>query len=289
MDKKKESNDYIYEWIKEVCKQIPLFFINEESIKKHLDAFITWDDYEWFNIALILYQRPDATIVNSKSNWEDLIKKDFFVKKGEKGIRVIIPTLDKKKIKWKSQIIWDISQCQDCLEFGTVSKLRIVVEEIFSQDIYESLNEKTELIDYLVNKSMAYIHKTLSHKSEVVNWIHNCIIYILSHYLPINANVNLILDCELSEKEYIYLYCGLKNVAGYLNVHLINYYAEKSSKEKEIAEIEYARKIWNMTIHERIESAKLLILKKNKVVSTVDDQENFDFDEPTGEERRVIQ
>jgi len=73
----------INSWLKEIYNQIPHFFV-DEIIKKHLDAFVTWNDFEWFNIALILYQRPDATFVNSLDSWNAILQKNFYVKKGEK-------------------------------------------------------------------------------------------------------------------------------------------------------------------------------------------------------------
>lgn len=279
----------IYGWIDEVCKEIPLFFNDEKCIKTHLDAFATWSEYEWFNIALILYQRPSATIINSKKNWEELLNKEFFIKKGDKGLRVIIPLIEENQIKWKQGVVWDIEQCQERIEVGIVSKLKICIEEIFSRNIYESINEKDGLIDFLLEKSMNHIHKSIK-CNEISSYIRSCIIYLLSHYLPLsNVKYCLNLKGDFTNNQYVYLYSGIKTVVNYLDQYIFDYYETLTSREKEKAEIEYAKRIWNMTIHERIENAQIVIKEKAQSVVSNDASENYDLEEPTGNERRVVQ
>lgn len=279
----------IYGWIDEVCKEIPHFFNNEKCIKTHLDAFVTWSEYEWFNIALILYQRPTATIINSKKNWEELLNKEFFIKKGDKGLRVIIPLIEENHIKWKQGVVWDIEQCQERIEVGIASKLKICIEEIFSRNIYESINDKDGLIDFLLEKSMNHIHKSIK-CNETSSYIRNCIIYLLSHYLPLrNVKYCLDLKSDFTNNQYVYLYSGMKTVVNYLDQYIFEYYETLTAREKEKAEIEYAKRIWNMTIHERIENAQIVIKEKTQSLVSNDASENYDLEEPTGNERRVVQ
>lgn len=281
------KKEQIYEWSQEICERIPGFFESDECIKKHLDAFVTWYDKEWFNIALILYQKPDATIVNSKQSWQEITDKDFYIKMGEKGIRVIVPYIGQKEFNWKSAIVWDIDQCQDKLEVGIVSKLRICVEEIFSRDLWESITDSEELINYIMKKSRHYIHKSLLRSDKATAYIKKCIRYILSSYIPIEPDDTSLSLKHIKDKSAIHLYCSLKAIMSNLDCFLIDYYTEKNCRAKERAEIEYARKIWNMTIHERIENARRIVVEINRK-NTPCSNENYDFEEPTGKERRIF-
>ncbi|MBQ8666900.1 MAG: hypothetical protein IJ526_08560 [Lachnospiraceae bacterium] len=65
-----------------------------ENYKAYLDFCAKLPRYSVNNQILIMLQRPDATMCQSFSGWKDMNR---FVKKGEKGIRIMAPSPYKKK------------------------------------------------------------------------------------------------------------------------------------------------------------------------------------------------
>src|SRR6266581_3025611 len=65
---------------------------DSESFRRYLDVQARFHHYSWGNIALILAQRPDATQVAGYNAWLTMHR---FVKRGEKGIKIIVPMTKK--------------------------------------------------------------------------------------------------------------------------------------------------------------------------------------------------
>src|SRR5437870_5288269 len=61
---------------------------DSDTFRRYLDLQSRFHTYSWGNVALILAQRPDATRVAGFHTW---LKLDRHVKKGETGIRIIVP------------------------------------------------------------------------------------------------------------------------------------------------------------------------------------------------------
>jgi len=116
MDKKKAS--FIEQKIKELEEKIRSF----RTTKEFLDFVATmsrFHSYSFYNQMLILSQKPDATRVAGFVTWKKL---DRYVKKGEKGIMILVPIIHKKEqpdqegdeqeiTTWfKTGYIFDVSQ-----------------------------------------------------------------------------------------------------------------------------------------------------------------------------------
>ena len=67
-----------------------------ENYKAYLDFCAKLPRYSVNNHILIMLQRPDATMCQSFSGWKDMNR---FVKKGEKGIRIMAPSPYKKEVE----------------------------------------------------------------------------------------------------------------------------------------------------------------------------------------------
>ena len=67
-----------------------------ENYKAYLDFCAKLPRYSVNNQILIMLQRPDATMCQSFSGWKDMNR---FVKKGEKGIRIMAPSPYKKEVE----------------------------------------------------------------------------------------------------------------------------------------------------------------------------------------------
>lgn len=71
-----------------------------EQFQKLLDTMAKFPHYSVNNNILIMMQKPDATLVQSYTDWK---KMGRFVKKGEKEIRILAPApfkLEKTKTNW---------------------------------------------------------------------------------------------------------------------------------------------------------------------------------------------
>ena len=88
-ERMKEITDSIENGIREL--------FNSDRYKDYLRTMSRFHNYSYNNTMLIHLQRPDASRVASFNKW----KKDFHrnVKKGEKGIQIIVPAIYKKKVE----------------------------------------------------------------------------------------------------------------------------------------------------------------------------------------------
>src|SRR3954467_13798844 len=89
---------------------------DSESFRSYLDVQARFHRYSWSNVALILAQRPDATQVAGYNAW---LKMHRFVRRGEKGMRIIVPMRkkveaeageDESKLFFGTGAVFDISQ-----------------------------------------------------------------------------------------------------------------------------------------------------------------------------------
>src|SRR5438105_4790317 len=65
---------------------------SSEDFRRYLDVQARFHRYSFSNTLLILLQRPESTQVAGFRAWQKLNR---FVKKGEKGIRIVVPHVRK--------------------------------------------------------------------------------------------------------------------------------------------------------------------------------------------------
>ncbi len=73
---------------------------DSETFRRYLDVQARFHRYSWGNVALILAQRPDATRVAGYHTWLQLHR---YVRRGEKGIKIIVPMHRKDKVSNEEQ------------------------------------------------------------------------------------------------------------------------------------------------------------------------------------------
>ena len=259
--------EIIKQWMDEVNIIIPSFFYDDQKIKDNLLNFVVLENVEWFNIALIYYQKPNATFVQSKSEWNSLIDdNEVYIKKGEKGIKILIPFIkkDENSLDWKSVTVWDVSQLQSKIMFEHISNLRVYTEEL-QKGIYQEIVQYDEMITFLLNKSQSYIPSCLQNE-DILKYVKDCISYILSYYLNVAIDKEPCLVLEnLKQDDYINLYASLNLIMKSLHIVLKSYFDDLFAREKERKEIEEAEKIFNMNIKQRIRAAKLFLKKEIQI------------------------
>src|SRR5215217_3898546 len=68
---------------------------DSDTFRAYLDAQARFHSYSFGNVLLILSQKPDATKVAGYQTWKQLGRQ---VRRGEKGIRIIVPMRGRAKI-----------------------------------------------------------------------------------------------------------------------------------------------------------------------------------------------
>src|SRR5699024_9697952 len=84
----KQKKEEINELTKDFLEKLDSYFISEEQLKEHLEFMGTFHKYSPRNMALIDKQFKGARAVDSFKSWKD---KGVSVKKGEKGIKILVP------------------------------------------------------------------------------------------------------------------------------------------------------------------------------------------------------
>ena len=69
---------------------------NSDEFRRLLDTMARFPRYSLNNNLLIMMQKPDATLCQSFTGWREMNR---FVKKGEKGIRILAPAPYKKNVE----------------------------------------------------------------------------------------------------------------------------------------------------------------------------------------------
>jgi antirestriction protein ArdC len=89
--------------------------MSSEGWRQALEMRSRLHSYSFFNVSLILAQKPDATLVAGFRRWLELGR---YVRKGEKGIAILAPLLKKDKDKpnemslvgFRTAYVFDVSQ-----------------------------------------------------------------------------------------------------------------------------------------------------------------------------------
>ena len=87
-----------------------------ENYKEYLNFCAKLPRYSVNNQILIMLQRPDATMCQSFTGWKDMNR---FVKKGEKGIRILAPSpykmqKEQEKMDASGKAVLDKAKVQVC-------------------------------------------------------------------------------------------------------------------------------------------------------------------------------
>ena len=146
-DTKKEATNRpdIKEVLQDLQDKVQEIFSSEYYLKEYLRVYSSFHQYSVNNSILILMQRPEASRVASFLDWKKLGGK---VKKGSKGIKVLVPT--PKKI---------ISEQEKVLEDGTT-----VIEETEHKRMFFKIGYVFDVAD--VDIELPSLTKKLEYNSD---------------------------------------------------------------------------------------------------------------------------
>ncbi|HRV02480.1 MAG TPA: ArdC family protein [Mesotoga sp.] len=186
--------------IREATERLEAAFhkwIDSDDFRKIEKCMRLFHNYSFFNIVLILFQKPDATRVAGFNTWKKLNR---YVKKGEKGIAILAPTTRKRTAindkgdeetityisGFKATYVFDVSQTEG-QELPSVSEIRIKDEYEGFQTIARTVKDMGyEILFYDGESTMKgftkkgtkaiYVHEeeTTGQKSSTIvhEWAH---------------------------------------------------------------------------------------------------------------------
>ena len=93
--KNKDTKNNVNEITKKLSEGVKEIF-EGDNYKKYLNTISKFHNYSTNNTILIARQNPEATLVAGFKSWENNFNR--YVKKGEKGIKIIAPSQYKKKV-----------------------------------------------------------------------------------------------------------------------------------------------------------------------------------------------
>jgi len=108
----KEHFDQLFKRFAELTDQAR----QSEEMTRWLSTLAKFHRYSFGNIMLIASQRPDATQVAGIKTWNKLGRR---VKKGEKGIKILVPVLVKKKNEDEDEVDDEVDDEDNVLFFRT--------------------------------------------------------------------------------------------------------------------------------------------------------------------------
>lgn len=110
------------------------------EIKRYLTFFAKFHQYSFSNRILVYIQRPDATKVASFTTWKSKNRK---IKQGAKGILILRPLFDDKKVA--SLDLTDLEKLDNVDVTNNTSPRTYKAEHVFDISDTEPMNEKGEI------------------------------------------------------------------------------------------------------------------------------------------------
>lgn len=222
-----------------------------ENYVRYLNTFSKFHSYSFSNIILILIQCPEASYVASFKDWTT--KFNRIVKKGEHGIKILVPTpkkvtmeqqiinpdgttsieeVEQKRLFFKTGYVFDISQTMGDALPTLVKSLHYESQEL--DDLLSKLFATAEVpIDYdysLAENDANGYYNILSQQiflKSTLSALHKLktIIHEYSHYLQETIHAVHTQEMDRSTKEVIAescAYCVLSMLANEFNMEKID-------------------------------------------------------------------
>ena len=222
-----------------------------ENYVRYLDTFSKFHSYSFSNIILILHQCPEASYVASFKDWTT--KFNRIVKKGEHGIKILVPTpkkvttekeitnpdgttsieeVERKHLYFKTGCVFDISQTMGD-ELPTLVKslkydsqeLYVMLDKLFASsevpiDYDYSLAENDANGYYNILSQQIFLKPTLSTLHKLKTVVHE-----YSHYLQETIHTVHTKELDRATKEVIAescAYCVLSMLKNEFNIEKLD-------------------------------------------------------------------
>lgn len=277
MERKTNMNEeQMYGYMEELLYQIPNFIKQENVLKKHLLFMRFFADYEWFNIASILYVYPNATNVKTTEAWSRMFSKSLFPKKGQKGIPIMLPLFNRNKIlQWKFVKVFDISQMATTIKPVFISPLKEEIEHYGLDKIKLHYGDgwQNEFFETAIEE-----HYFIREHPELKEFVLRCCLFAFGDVVGVSSDDVIQLQLSI-EKENIFDYIGLykciKDIFSFLPEAFKTLTYQIADREKEKEDIQMVNEFRRMNIKQL----------KQKALSIVNDRLQYQADGGTMQEQ----
>lgn len=277
------NEEQLYNYMNEVMKQIPAFLKKEDVLKRHLRFMRYFPDYEWFNIASILYCMPSAINVKSTDAWSSIFGRELYPKMGSKGLISLIPLYSaESELRWKVVKVFDISQMATKIKPVYSSPLKEIIDRLGMNGLKCHLGDGWQE-KFILEAATA--NDFYNSHSELQPFIRNAVTFCISDLLEMDDVSDISLEypdmVEDMEKS-ILCYKAIKDIINSLTFIFEKIHTEQIVKEQQIAEVQEAMIIHNLNIRERIDRAVMIM--NDRLQSQADGSDRDELEKLEGTE-----
>lgn len=257
--------------MRDLEKHIQHIFEEVSSLKQHLKWMNMYPDMEWFNIAAVLWQKPNAKMVKSITGWRKYFNNvEVYPKQGTRSCVVFVSSFKDDSLVFETKKVFDISQMNTSQKPENISPLKNRVDKLggnreiekflsneWAKILIESVCESYELYRSVNTETKQFVKTCIEHSAPTV--FHNPSKLVVVQ--------NLQLDKSLQ------LYKMIKEIIEMIPITLIRLFEEASTLEKEKEAVDELEVRTHRNISKRIEHAHRII---NNRLITKDEMNSLD-------------
>lgn len=207
---------------------IEKIFLYPEIMHKHIHFMYLFPDIEWFNIAGILLQKPNAILVKSKSAWDEYLKNDVHIRKGAKSLRIAIPKLDSdQKLKFILVPCYDADDIENSNVTSLESPIQKTIDRFKGIDRIDLLlkTKNMTFVDLIKERTKDDLFfRSLSQDEQML--IQNYILCYFKKYLDLKLNIT-----SLKVSKPLEIYCYIKEIISTIPNEICNVLIDLEEKE----------------------------------------------------------
>lgn len=266
-------------------------FICPNIMYKHIEFMRCFPDIEWFNIAAILLQKPDAVFVKSKASWDEYCDKNVLIKKSAKAIRTAVPSVVNNLLDFDLIPLFDISDINYTGEVVISSPIKIKVDSYDGVSRINNLfsNINTSFSECLISNISDHPF-FLMQKESIQKIIIQYVLKSVESFLDEKITVESIEEIENPLEVYHFIYECISLIPNFIDEALSSIvYREQELKSKEAL---YKTAMRSIQIRKDAACKKVnnRVLNTGKEIITIPEYDEIQLDEegiPFATEREV--
>lgn len=268
-------NDKIKEFFNEIDKYINSVVYNPELMKKSIKFMYRYPNYEWYNIAAILIQNPNAELVMSVTSFREKGNDISLTPRiGKKAYRIASLNIENGNLEFKLKPVFDVTDLNKKVMINNVIPLRMTVEQYGgSINILAIINKYTSIekivLSIVDNNYEGFISKDDLTENRVS--IKNCVMFSLGRIFNVDPNINITLN---KTNNAVGIYSYIKHLINMFPQELINIIEVLKARAIEEERMKKLELIYSRNIKQRVIDAKTKVINEfgdNEVIPPPED------------------
>lgn len=268
-------NDKIKEFFNEIDKYINSVVYNPELMKKSIKFMYRYPNYEWYNIAAILIQNPNAELVMSVTSFREKGNDISLTPRiGKKAYRIASLNIENGNLEFKLKPVFDVTDLNKKVMINNVIPLRMTVEQYGgSINILAIINKYTSIekivLSIVDNNYEGFISKDDLTENRVS--IKNCVMFSLGRIFNVDPNINITLN---KTNNAVGIYSYIKHLINMFPQELINIIEVLKARVIEEERMKKLELIYSRNIKQRVIDAKTKVINEfgdNEVIPPPED------------------